>query len=165
MTLLLIVVILAGIILTGYAFFASSKEVKDKRKNESSISELKHQVISSNVKMQKSEFEYSALQKEIEKMKKEIGIAKNELEICKEDGEIKLKQLQGKHRVAMEMLQAESITLKEKILEKESQNRKLIEEVKILNERVKLKETNTVDLQKKDEIKNTQKGPKEVDSI
>ena len=66
MEFLVIIIVALGIGFTLYAFLSGSGEAKNKRQKEDSIYELKQQVISQNVKLQKLDFERSGMAAETE---------------------------------------------------------------------------------------------------
>lgn len=103
---------------------------------------MKQQVISTNVKLQKLEFEHASLLKDAEDQKLALEDTKTELENLRKKefalGEetARLKEKERKQENAMEVLKGENITLKEKLMDKENEAKKLLQEIKALREQV-----------------------------
>jgi chromosome segregation ATPase len=137
---ILIAIIAMGI--AGYIFFTSSRDAKVKKQQETEMSELKQQVISLNVKLQKLEFEHTTLSKDAEDAKIALEDTKNELETLRKkefslsEEAARLKELERKQEETIGLLKAENITLKEKIISKENETRKLVQEIKALKEKI-----------------------------
>lgn len=138
-----IIIVMLGIGFTLYAFLSSSGEVKNKNQRENSIYELKQQVISQNVKLQKLEFEHAGQVTETEKMKKGLEAAKSELEeahanesAMREDLQ-RMRLLEDDNKSGLDLLKAENESLKEKLMERENEAKRLNDEVKSLNEKLK----------------------------
>lgn len=161
MVLIAIIIIAAGVLFAFYAFLSTSGEVKEKRQKEGSIYELKQQIISQNVKIQKSEFERAGLATELEKARKELEALKSDFQETKTNETALKEDLQGMRlsqdgsKSNMDVLQAENESLKEKLMEKENETKRLSDQVKLLNEKLK---TMALETQKKDivEPKNVQ---------
>jgi len=135
---LVFIISVAAIALTGYAFFLSLTESKTKKQKEEDIAELKKQIISLNMKIQKVEFDRSTVQAEADKLKKDLTATTSELKEAKEievdlRGKIsKIKEMYEQQKPAMDILEAENITLKGKLLEKEKECKTAPEKIKTL---------------------------------
>ncbi|MCK9614578.1 MAG: coiled-coil domain-containing protein 22 [Candidatus Omnitrophica bacterium] len=145
MNIIIIIFIAAGVIFTLYAFIASTSETKDKKRKESSIFDLKQQVISSNVKIQNLEFDNSSLRTEMEKLRSELTAAKEDLNDSREnEGAIKedlqnMRLAEDSLKSTLDTLRAENESLKDKLMEKENENKRLLDENKDFRERMKIK--------------------------
>jgi len=132
-----------GIGFALYAFLSSSGEVKNKNQRENSIYELKQQVISQNVKLQKIEFERAGQVAGTEKMKKELEAAKSELgearanESAMREDLQRMRLLEDNNKSSLDLFRAENESLKEKLMERENEAKRLHDEVKSLNEKLK----------------------------
>jgi chromosome segregation ATPase len=158
MEIIVILMSLTAIGVVAYLFISSYTETRDKKMKESESTELRQQVTSLNVKLQKLEFEHSALQKETEEAKDNLQDTKNELETLRKrelalnDEAGKLKETERKNESTISLLKAENVSLKEKLMDKENETKKMIAEIKVLRE--KLSETyqgTSWDAPKKDE--------------
>lgn len=144
---IIILMAVAAIAVVGYIFFASSREAKEKKRQENDVSELKQQVITSNVKLQKLEFEYNSLQKDAEDARRAFEDMKNELETLRKkefalsEEAARLKEKERKQEVTIDTLKAENATVKGKILDKENEMKKLLQEIKTLQEKIDQLET------------------------
>jgi chromosome segregation ATPase len=143
MEFVVIIIVVLGIGFALYTFLLSSTDVKDKHQRENAIYELKQQVISQNVKLQKLEFERAGISTETEKMKKELETAKTELEesranetAMREDLQ-KMRLAEDNNKSGLDLLKAENESLKEKLMEKENENKRLSDEVKEFNAKLK----------------------------
>jgi len=138
-----IIIVALGIGFALYAFLSGSGEAKNKNQRENSIYELKQQVISQNVKLQKIEFERAGQVTETEKMKKELEAAKSELgearsnESAMREDLQKMRLLEDNNKSTLDLLRAENESLKDKLMEKENEAKRLNDEVKSLNEKLK----------------------------
>ncbi len=138
MEFVLIIIVTLGIGFALYTFFSSSGEVKNKHQRENTIYDLKQQVISQNVKLQKLEFERTGLADETEKIKKALEAAKAELEEAHANENAMREDLQNmrlaedNNKSGIDLLRAENESLKEKLIEKENGNKKLADQVKEL---------------------------------
>jgi len=144
MNIIIIIFIALGVAFTLYAFIASLKETKEKKQKESSIFDLKQQVISSNVKIQNLEFDNSSLRTEMEKLTSELTTAKEDLNDSREnEGAIKedlqtMRIADDNTKITLDTLRAENESLKEKLMEKENENKKLSDENKNFREKLKI---------------------------
>lgn len=143
MEFIVIIIVMLGIGFALYAFLSSSGEVKNKNQRENSIYELKQQVISQNVKLQKLEFERAGQVTETEKMKKELEAAKSELgearanESAMREDLQRMRLLEDNNKSSLDLFKAENESLKEKLMERENEAKRLNDEVKSLNEKLK----------------------------
>ncbi|MEI8350586.1 MAG: hypothetical protein WCI77_10600 [Candidatus Omnitrophota bacterium] len=133
---LVLIIAIGAIALTGYAFFLSLTESKNRKQKEEDIAELKKQIISLNMKIQKVEFDRSTSQTEADKLKKDLAATTSELKEAKEievdlRGKIaKIKEMYEQQKPAMDIFEAENITLKGKLIEKEKECKLLLEKAK-----------------------------------
>ncbi|MDD4183265.1 MAG: hypothetical protein PHT53_05545 [Candidatus Omnitrophica bacterium] len=144
MNIIIIIVIALGVAFTLYVFIGALKETKEKRQKESSILDLKQQVISANVKIQNLEFDNSSIRTEIEKLRSELTTAKEDLNDSRENEGALKEDLQSMRladdnlKSTLDTLRAENESLKEKLMEKENENKKLSDENKSFKEKLKI---------------------------
>lgn len=168
-----VVILIAAVALAavGYIFFSASRETTEKKRQETETSELRQQVTSTNVKLQKLEFEHATLQKDAEDAKIALEDSKSELETLRKKEFIlneetaRLKEKERKQENNIELLKAENITLKEKLMDKENEAKKIAQEIKALRDQIdqlqSQDETSLIPPQKQDNLPpdNTKKAP------
>ncbi|MDD4954886.1 MAG: hypothetical protein PHP17_02470 [Candidatus Omnitrophica bacterium] len=159
MEIIIYAIIAAGIVGTVYAFIAFSKDTKEKRQKESSILDLKQQIISANMKIQNLEFDNSSQHTEIEKLKNELTTTKEDLNDARENETALKEDLQSMRvtednlKITVDTLRAENESIKAKLMEKENENKKLLDENKSFREKLKI-----TPAQETSEMENIKKG-------